>query len=85
MKDCNSIITYIDYGYIVYDIRAIMKKRHLTKNQILKKTGLHHQVIDRYMSNSITRFDKDILAKLCYVLDCRLDEIIYYVSPNKED
>lgn len=84
MRNYDSIITYIDYGYIVYDIKTIMKKRNLTKNQIVKKTGLHHQVVERYMSDSITRFDRDVLAKFCYVLDCRLDEIISYVKPKEE-
>lgn len=82
MKSYNSIITYIDYGYILYDIKSVMKKRNLTKNQIVKKTGLHHQVIERYMSDSVTRFDRDVLAKLCYVLDCSLEEIITYVRPK---
>lgn len=83
MKSYNSIITYIDYGYILYDIKSVMKKRNLTKNQIVKKTGLHHQVIERYMSDSVTRFDRDVLAKLCYVLDCSLEEIITYVKPKE--
>ena len=82
MNKNGSIITYIDYGYIKYDIKPIMKKRKLSKNQIVKKTGLHHQVIERYMNDSVTRFDRDVLAKLCYVLDCNFDEIISYVSPK---
>ena len=82
MNKTDGIITYIDYGYIKYDIKSIMNKKNLSKNQIVKKTGLHHQIIERYINNSITRFDKDVLAKLCYILDCRLDEIITYVRPN---
>ena len=82
MNKNDSIITYIDYGYIKYDIKPIMKKKNLSKNQIVKKTGLHHQVIERYMNDSVTRFDREVLAKLCYVLDCDLDEIITYVKPK---
>lgn len=82
MKKQDSIITYVNYGYIKYDIKSIMKKRNLTKTQVVKKTGLHHQVIERYMNDTVTRFDRDILAKLCFVLDCELDEIISYVRPK---
>ncbi len=82
MNRNDSIITYIDYGYIKYDIKPIMNKKNLSKNQIVKKTGLHHQVIERYMNDSVTRFDREVLAKLCYVLDCSLDEIITYVRPK---
>jgi len=84
MKKADSIITYIDYGEIVYDIKRIMKKKNLTKNQIVKKTGLHHQVVERYMSGTVVRFDKDILAKLCYILDCDLQEIMYYSKPKNK-
>lgn len=84
MEDYNSIVTFVNYGYILYDIKPIMKKRNLSRSQIAKMTGLHHQIIERYMNNSVTRFDREVLAKLCYVLGCRLDEIIYYVKPNEE-
>ena len=84
MKNSDGIVTYKDYGYIKYNMKAIMKKKRLTKSQIVKRTGLHHQIIERYMNDTIIRFDRDILAKLCYVLDCDLDEMICYVRPKKK-
>ena len=44
----NSIIIYRDYGDIVFDIKTIMDMKGITINQVVKKTGLHHQVIRRY-------------------------------------
>ena len=82
MEMKNSIITYVDYGGIYFNIKPMMQKRKLTKTQIAKRTGLHNQIIDRYANGTITRYDKDVLAKLCYVLDCNLNEIMYYVSPK---
>lgn len=74
----NSIIMYRDYGEIVLDIKGIMKKRKISINQVVKRTGLHHQVVTRYYDGTITRFDRDVLSKLCFVLDCKLDDIMYY-------
>lgn len=82
MKNSDYIITYADYGSIHYDISSIMKKRNLTQSQIVKRTGLHNQIVERYISGSITRFDKDVLAKLCFVLNCELSDIMYYVRPK---
>lgn len=82
MKNQDYIISYADYGFIHYDISSIMKKRNLTQTQIVKRTGLHNQIVERYVKGSITRFDKEILAKLCYVLNCELNEIMYYVRPK---
>ena len=78
----DSIITYVNYGHIKYDIAELMKAKKLTKTQIVKRTGLHHQVIERYMNDTITRFDREVLAKLCYVLDCDLKDIMSYERPK---
>lgn len=79
----NSIIIYRDYGDISFDIKSIMDKKGITINQVVKKTGLHHQVIRRYYEGTILRYDKDVLSKLCFVLDCNLDDIMHYEKPTK--
>ena len=71
----NSIITFIDYGDIVFDIKTQMDKKGLTINQMVKRTGLHHQVIRRYYEGTVTRYDKDVL---CH----RLRHQRYYVLPK---
>ena len=52
---------YRDYGDIVFDIKKVMDEKAITINQIVKKTGLHHQVVRRYYEGTITRYDKDVL------------------------
>ncbi len=84
-KNFDSIITYVDYGHIRYNIKTLMKKRNLSKSQMVKRTGLHHQVIERYTNDDITRFDRDILAKICYILDCKLEDIMTYIPPTEND
>lgn len=79
----SSIVVYVEYGSVRFDIKGMMKKRKMTKTQLAKRTGLHHQIIDRYYNNSVTRYDKDVLAKLCFILDCSLSDILYYEKPKK--
>lgn len=78
----NSIIVYRDYGNIKFDIKSVMDNKGITINQVAKKTGLHHQVIKRYYNGTVERFDKDVLSKLCYVIDCNLNDIMYYEKPK---
>lgn len=80
----SSIIVYVDYGEIKVDIKSIMKKRNISRTQLAKRTGLHYQIINRYYDNEIVRLDRDVLAKLCYILNCSLDEIMYYEKPKEE-
>lgn len=80
----SSIVVYVEYGSMHFDIKTIMRKRKMTKTQLARKSGLHHQIIDRYYSGNVTRFDKEVLAKLCYILDCTLNDILYYEKPKKD-
>lgn len=78
----NCIIVYRDYGDIIFDIKTIMDKKGISFNQIVKKTGLHHQVVKRYYDGTIVRYDKDVLSKLCFVIGCDLTDIMKYKKPN---
>lgn len=80
MKD--SIFIYKDYGHIVFNIKSVMDEKGISINQVVKKTGLHHQIIRRYYEGTIERYDKEVLAKLCFVIGCDLTEIMHYEYPK---
>ena len=80
----NSIIVYKDYGTIKFDIKTIMNKKNISITQMIKRTGLHNQVIKRYYNGTIERYDKDVLSKICYILDCKLSDIMYYEQPKND-
>lgn len=79
----NSIFNYKDYGNIELDIKSIMDNKGISISQVCKDTGLHHKVIRRYYDGTIVRYDKDVLSKLCYVLECDICDIIKYVKGKK--
>lgn len=79
----NSIVIYRDYGTIKFDLKSIMDKKGITISQVTKKTGLHHQVIRRYYNGTAERFDRDVLSKLCFVIGCNLNDIMYYEKPKE--
>ena len=79
----DSVLMYRDYGEIVFDLTSIMDKKGYTINYVVKRTGLHHQIVRRYYEGTALRYDKEILAKICYVIDCDLEDIMYYKRPKK--
>lgn len=67
-----------NYGKIKFNIKDTMKKKNITRNKLAKLTGATYNVINRYYNNDISRLDLDVLARICYVLDCRVSDIITY-------
>ena len=52
--------------------------KHISIYKLSKLTGLKYDVIMRYYDNSIIRYDANVLAKLCSVLDCSISELLKY-------
>ena len=74
----NGIYVLKNYGKINFNIRNIMKEKNITRNKLAKLTGATYNVINRYYKNDISRLDLDVLARICYVLDCDVSDIIEY-------
>lgn len=74
----NGIFVLKNYGKIEFDIKNIMKKKKMTRNRLAKLTGATYNVINRYYNNDISRLDLDVLARICYVLECEVSDIIKY-------
>lgn len=83
MNTQKTIINYNEYGYVKFDIKKIIDKKKLSCKQISKITGLDYKVVKRYMNNDVERMDRDVLAKLCYILDCDTSDFISYKKPKK--
>lgn len=69
------------YGKIDCNLRSIMKNRRMSMYKLIRLTGLKYDVISKYYYNKVYRYDADVLAKFCYVLDCEPSAIIKYI-PN---
>ena len=41
--------------------------------------------INNYCNNSIARLDIDVLARICTVLDCKIEDLLEFVPSDKEE
>ena len=76
-----SLIHYKDFGNISLNIGELMDSRGISVSKIVKITGMHHNVVQRYYDNSANRYDAEVLAKFCYVLECDIVDIFSYTLP----
>ncbi|WP_313126042.1 helix-turn-helix domain-containing protein [Proteiniclasticum ruminis] len=75
------MITTIEYGYFEIVLEEYLKKRNISKNTIAEKANLQRTQLNSYCKNKIKRPDFDVLARICFALNCELSDIIRYVKP----
>lgn len=73
-----SIFSIREYGRVIINIKDVMEKKKITRNKLAKLTGATYNVINRYYNNELYRIDLDVLARICYVLDCEIVDVIEY-------
>ena len=79
MSEFNSIMDIKQYGNIRIKLSEIMDAKGITRNKMRSLTGVKYEVIDRYYkAENVERVDLDFLSKVCYVLDCGIDDILEY-------
>jgi len=78
------IYTIKNYGHIVITLKTVMENQNMTRNRLASLTGLVYNSINRYYQNApITSVDLDVLAKICYVLNCNIEDLLKYEPPSR--
>ena len=73
-----------EYGKIVIKLDELLKKSGMSKNKLGHKAEMQRTQINNYCKNNITRLDTDVLARICSVLDCKIEDLLEFVPPPKE-
>jgi len=73
-----SVFISINYGKVVFSFDKIMDKKQITRNKLANSAGIRFEVADRFYKGNIERMDMDVLARICFVLDCDVGDVIKY-------
>jgi putative transcriptional regulator len=73
-----SIVTVNEYGKIQLRLKEIMDKKKMTRNYLARATNTRFEVINKWYNNEVEKMDLDILARICYVLDCKPSSLLKY-------
>lgn len=74
----NEVYTVKEYGYIEIKIKPIMDKKNITRNALARAINTRFEVIDKWYNGHVEKIDADVLARICYVLECTPADIIIY-------
>ncbi|SHN86594.1 helix-turn-helix domain-containing protein [Desulfitobacterium chlororespirans] len=74
-----------DYGRVEIILGDYLKTNKISKNFLAEKANLQRTQLNTYCKNNIKRVDFDVLARICYALNCELADIVSYVKPQNEN
>ncbi len=74
----NELYSLNKYGHIEIKIKDIMDKQGISRNALARKLGTRFEVVNKWYSGHVEKIDADILARICFILDCTPADIIIY-------
>ena len=74
-----------EYGKIKIKLDELIKKAGISKNKLSHKPEMQRTQINNYCKNEVTRLDTDVLARICTVLDCKIDDLLEFVPAEKTE
>ena len=72
------IFTINHYGSVSIEIKSIMDQKGLSRNALARGINARFEVINKWYHGHVEKIDADILARICYVLECTPADIIKY-------
>lgn len=78
------IFEYKDFGCIKICLDGLMNSKNISTYELSTKSGIRFQTIQSLRKEESTRINFDVLSKLCYMLDCNIEDIIKYI-PSKHE
>jgi transcriptional regulator, XRE family len=78
MDGSKSVITIKEYGKISIHLKEIMDSKGITRNYLARISNTRFEVINKWYNGVVEKMDLDILARICYVLECSPADIIKY-------
>ncbi len=73
------IVELKNYGKVEIKLSSIMNQKNISIYQMSQLAHLKHSTVKSYYNNCpITRVDLDVISKMCYVLNCKIEDILEY-------
>lgn len=74
------ILIRADYGTVQLRLREVMEARGISRNQLAKLIDARFEVVSKWYQGDVEKLDLDILARICYTLDCTAGDLLCYCA-----
>lgn len=85
MDKFHSVWETKDYGKVTLKLSETMDRLGVNRNFLMTHARTQFGVIDKWYDGRVEKMDLDLLARICFVLDCDIGDILEYERPAKDD
>ena len=78
MREITTVISNNNYGAITFKLKELLNKQSVSRTRLARASSADYRVIKRIYDGNLVKLDLDVLARICYVLECTIDDIIEY-------
>ena len=78
MKENQSVMAMREYGEIHIRLRELLEERKMNRNALARAANTRFEVVDKWCRDDVEKIDADVLARFCFVLGCRIEDLLEY-------
>lgn len=75
----------LEFGTVKIHLEELMKERNISINKLSFRAEMQRTQLKNYCKKQVQRLDIAVLSRLCYALDCDLNDLLEYVPPEKRN
>lgn len=73
-----NIYTLKNYGKVEIVLKELLNKKNISRNKLSMMIAANYNLVNRYYNNKVIRIDLDIIARMCFALNCNVTDILKY-------
>lgn len=72
------------HGHIKIKLDKLIQEQGISKNKLAHRAEMQRTQLNQYCNGTVTRLDTAVLARICYALNCKIEDLLEYVSDTEE-
>lgn len=72
------------YGTVKIHLAELIQAKGISKSKVAQRAEMQRTQLNNYCKNQVTRFDADVLARLCTVLECEIGDLLEFIPASSE-